>query len=66
MIRKMGFKKVKNGKSEQGVTLTGTCCVQIFEGKRYRGRSQKLEVGHDDTINFVKFRSMKFGVCSWL
>ena len=66
VLRPLGFKKVKNGKSSQGVKLTGTCCVKIFERTRYQGRSQKIQLGHDDTINFVKFRSMKFGVCSWL
>jgi len=65
VIHPMGFKQVKNGKSRQGVKLIDTCCVKIFARKRYQGRSQKLEIGHDGPINF-KFRSMKFGVCSWL
>ena len=66
VIRPMAFKKLKNGKSSSGVKLTGTCCVIIFEGRRFRGRSQKIEIGHNGPINFRTLRSIKFGVCSWL
>jgi len=62
--RIMGYKKMKNGKSISGVKLTGNCCVEIFERRRYRGRSQKLVVGYDGPADFHTIRSMKFGVCS--
>ena len=66
VIRLMGLKKLKGGKSISGVKLTGTCCVKIFAGKRFRGTSQKIEIGHDGSINFRTIRSITFGVCSWL
>ena len=66
VIRLMGFKKLKNGKSMSGVKLTGNCCVKIFERSHFRGLSQKIEIGHNGPINFRTLRSIKFGVCSWL
>ena len=66
VIRPMGFKKLKKGKSISGVELTGTCCVRIFERRYFRGSSQKIEVGYNGPINFNTLRSIKFGVCSWL
>ena len=66
VIRPMGLKRLKNGQSSSGVKVDGTCCVKIYSRKSYRGRSQKLQVTHDDNINFSHIRSMKFGVCSWI
>ena len=60
----MGIRRIRNGKSRTGVKVVGTCCVQIFEKRHYRGRSQKLPVGYDDLADFSHIRSIKFGVCS--
>ena len=60
----MGIRRLINGKSRSGVKVVGTCCVKIFEKRRYRGQIQKLPVGFDEVTDFSHIKSIKFGVCS--